>query len=98
MNIWSVLKSFLNINYLVNVNFFSSLKDEGYLLVINVLNVFKMNTTSDIYLKTDVLLLADVSKNFINVCLEYYELDPCHYFISCRLSSDVMLKMTKIEL
>ena len=40
----------------------------------------------DLYLKTDVLLLADVYEKFINMCLEYYELDPCHYFSSPRLS------------
>ena len=40
----------------------------------------------DLCLKTDVLLLADVYEKFINMCLEYYELDPCHYFSSPRLS------------
>ena len=63
--------------------FFSSLKDEyiseeDYLCVINVWNVFKMNTMSyyhDLYLKTDVLLLADVFEEFISTCLDYYRLD-----------------------
>ena len=32
--------------------------------------------------KTDVLLLADVFEKFISTCLEYYGLDPCHYFSS----------------
>ena len=60
-----------------------------------------MNTVGDyhdLYLKADVLLLADVSENFINTCLDYYGLDPCHYLISPGLSWDAMLKMTKIEL
>ena len=64
-------------------------------------NMFKMNTVGDyhdLYLKADVLLLADVFEKFINTCLEYYGLDPCHYFSSPGLSSDAMLKMTKIEL
>ena len=59
-----------------------------------------MNTMGgyqDLYLKTDVLLLADVLKKFISTCLDYYGLDPCHYF-SPRLSSCAMLKMTKIKL
>ena len=34
----------------------------------------------------------------INTCLNYYELDPCHYFSSPGLSWDAMLKMTGIEL
>ena len=37
-------------------------------------------------------------KKFISTCLEYYGLDPCHYFSSPGLSRDLMLKMTEIEL
>ena len=44
------------------------------------------------------MLLADVFEKFIKTCLEYYKLDPCHYFSSTGLSWDAMLKMTKIEL
>ena len=60
-----------------------------------------MNTMGyyhDLYLETDVLLLADFFEKFINTCLEYYGLGPCHYFISPGLSWDAMLKMTGIEL
>ena len=52
----------------------------------------------DLYLKTDVLLLADVFEKFINTCLDYYGLDPCHYFSSPGLCWDAMLKMTHIKL
>ena len=31
-------------------------------------------------------------------CLQYYKLDPCHYFSSPGLSWDSMLKMTDIKL
>ena len=60
-----------------------------------------MNTMGDyhdIYLKTDVLLLADVFGKFINTCLDYYGLDRCHYFSSLALSWDAMLKMTGVKL
>ena len=60
-----------------------------------------MNTVGDyhgLYLKTDVLLLADVFEKFIDTCLDYYGLDSCHYFSSLGLSWDAMLKMTRIEL
>ena len=85
---------------------FSSLKDEcisekDYQTTNNIWNVFKLNTMSDyhdLYLKTDVLLLADVFKNFINTSLDYYGLDRCHYFSSPGLSWNAMLKITKIEL
>ena len=58
-----------------------------------------MNTMSDyhdLYLKTDILLLA-VFEKFISTCLEYYGLDHYHYFSSPGLSQDAMLKMTGIE-
>ena len=57
-----------------------------------------MGDYHDLYLKTDVLLLADVFEQFINTCLDYYRLNPCHYFSSPGLSCDAMLKMTRIEL
>ena len=57
-----------------------------------------MRDYHDLYLKRDVLLLADVFEKFISTCLEYYGLDPCHYFNSPGLSWDAMLKMTEIEL
>ena len=86
--------------------FFSSVKnkhisEKKYLHAADVWNAFKMSTMGDyhdLYLKTDVLLLTDVLERFINTCLEYYELDPCHYFSRSGLSWDAMLKITKIEL
>ena len=44
------------------------------------------------------MLLADVFENFIDTCLQYYGLDPCHYFSSPGLSWDAMLKMAGIQL
>ena len=52
----------------------------------------------DHYLKKDVLLLADVCEKFIDTCLKFYGLDPCHYFSSPRLSWDGMLKITGVKL
>ena len=86
--------------------FLSSVKEKciskkDYLKADNIWNVFKMNTMGDchdLYLKTDVLLLADVFEKFIKHCLGYYGLDPCHYFSSSGLSWDAMLKMTRIKL
>ena len=52
----------------------------------------------DLYLKTDVLLLCDVFEKFIKTSLEYYCLDPSHYFSSPGLSWDAMLKMSGIKL
>ena len=57
-----------------------------------------MGEYHDLYLKSDVLLLADVFESFRKTCLQYYKLDPCHYFTSPGLSWDAMLKMTNIKL
>ena len=57
-----------------------------------------MGEYHDLYLKSDILLLADVFENFRKTCLQYYKLDPCHYFTSPGLSWDAMLKMTDIKL
>ena len=57
-----------------------------------------MGDYHDLYLKTNVLLSADVFKKFISTCLDYYGLDLCNYFSSPGLSWDAMLKVTRIEL
>ena len=57
-----------------------------------------MGDYHDHYSKKDVLLLVDIYEKFINTCLKYYGLDPCHYFSAPGLSWDAMLKMTGITL
>ena len=57
-----------------------------------------MGEYHDLYLGSNVLLLTDVFENFRNTCMQYYKLDPCHYFTSPGLSWDAMLKMTNIKL
>ena len=75
--------------------------DEDYQHAQNVWNTFKLQSMGeyhDLYLKSDILLLADVFENFRKTCIQYYKLDPCHYFTSPGLSWDAMLKMTDIKL
>ena len=52
----------------------------------------------DLYLKTDVLSLADVWTEFRKMSMEYYELDPSHYVSAPSLSWDAMLKMTGVRI
>ena len=77
------------------------ISDEQYEHAQNVWDTFNLKTMGDyhdLYLKSDILLLADVFENFRETCLQYYKLDPCHYFTSPGLSWDAMLKMTDIKL
>ena len=50
-----------------------------------VWNTFMIKTMGeyhDLYLVSNVLLLTDVFRNFRKTCMQYYKLDPCHYFMS----------------
>ena len=86
--------------------FYSHLNDEGisqedYQHAQNVWQEFEiksMRDYHDLYLESDVLLLADVFENFRNVCLKNYKLDPAWYYTSPGLTWDAALKMTGIEL
>ena len=69
--------------------------------VLNVCKKFEMKTMKDyhnLYLKCDVLLLADVFETFRNNSLKNYWLCLSHYLSKPGLSWDVMLKIIKIEL
>ena len=52
----------------------------------------------DLYLQSDVLLLADVFEEFRNVCMENYSLDPAWYYTSPGLSWDALLKHSGVRL
>lgn len=86
--------------------FFDSLNDEhisdkDYQRAVKVWNLFECKSLgeySDIYLKSDVLLLCDVFENFRKICLNKYKLDPLQYFTAPGLAWDAMLKLTGVEL
>ena len=77
------------------------ISDDDYQNALNVWNTFKCKTIRDyhdLYLKSDVLLLADVFENFRKTCLKHYNLDPAHYYTSPGLAWDACLKETGQEL
>ena len=53
---------------------------------------------TDLYCRTDVLLLADVFENFRKTSQKQYGLDPANYYTSPGLSWDALLKKTGVEL
>lgn len=63
-----------------------------------VFGMKNMGEYHDLYLKTDVLLLADVFENFRDVCMKNYKLDPAWYYAAPVLSWDALLKSTDVEL
>ena len=77
------------------------ISDDDYQHAQNVWNTFKCQSIRDyhdLYLKSDVLLLADVFENFRRTCLKHYSLDPAHYYTSPGLAWDACLKETGQQL
>ena len=52
----------------------------------------------DLYLKTDVILLANVFEAFRKACLKNYGLDPAHFYTAPGLAWKACLKKTRIHL
>ena len=60
----------------------SSISQEGY----------------DLYLRTDVVLPANVYEAFRDTFLKHYKLDPAHFYTSPGLAWKACLKQTRIKL
>ena len=86
--------------------FYSRLNNEDiskddYLHAQKVWSTFQMSTMReyhDLYLQSDVLLLADVFENFRDLCMKNYGLDPAWYYTSPGLSWDAGHKKTGVKL
>ncbi|KYN08231.1 hypothetical protein ALC62_00782 [Cyphomyrmex costatus] len=77
-----------------------TVSESDYAHAENVWQRFSMRTLgeySDLYLKTDVLLLADVFENFRDSCVASYGLDPAHYYTLPGFTWDAMLKHTRVK-
>ena len=51
----------------------------------------------DLYVKSDMLLLADVFENFRNKCLEIYELNPIYFVYAPGLAWQACFKKTGVK-
>ena len=75
--------------------------DQDYEHARRVWNEFGINNLGeyhDLYLKTDVILLANVFEAFKKVCLDNYGLDPAHFYMAPGLVWKACLKKTTIRL
>lgn len=64
----------------------------------NTFNIHSMQEYTQLYLKTDVLLLTDIFENFRDSSITLYELDPAHYYTLPGYSWDCMLKYTGVRI
>ncbi|XP_049886984.1 uncharacterized protein LOC126381640 [Pectinophora gossypiella] len=86
--------------------FFNSLNndpisDDDYNHAMSVWSRFSLTSLgeyTDLYLKSDVLLLTDIFQNFRKTCKRHYTLDPAFYISAPSLSFDAMLLITGIKL
>ena len=79
----------------------SHISDSDYAHAQNVWKTFgckSMKDYHDLYLKTDVLLLADVMTEFRRTCKKAYGLDALHHYTSPGLAWSAMLKYTGVSL
>ena len=52
----------------------------------------------DLYLRTDVILPANMFEAFRDTCLEHYKLDPAHFYTSPGLAWKACLRKTQVRL
>ena len=52
----------------------------------------------EIYVKQDTAILCDVFESFRELCINFYELDCCHYISLPSFAWDAMLKKTNVQL
>ena len=63
-----------------------------------VFNLKNLGKYRDLYLKTDIILLANLFEAFRGTCLEYYQLDLAHFYTSPGLAWKACLKKTGVKL
>ena len=78
-----------------------NISDEDYAHAQKVCEVFDIKNRGeyhDLYGQGDTLLLADITENFTNMCIEIYELDPVYFVSAPGLVWQACLKKTEVKL
>ena len=79
----------------------SNIGNDDYQQVKKVWSTFSIHSLGeyhDLYLRTDVILLANVFEAFRDTCLEHYGLDLAHFYTSPGLAWKACLKKTRVRL
>ena len=66
--------------------------------VFKSLNNKNLGDYHDLYVQSDILLLADVFENFKNMCTKVYELDPAYFLSAPGLVWQACLKKPGVKL
>ena len=82
----------------LNMNDISECDYEHAQKVWRVFNLKNLGEYHDLYLKTDIILLANVFEAFRDTCLEYYRLNPAHFYTSPGLAWQACLKKKGVKL
>ena len=105
MIIWIVLIDLKRLDYLLKMRHLANcLVAHAQIQSIHmrlVWDAFRCKTMADyhdIYLQLDVLLLADFFENFRRTYLEFYCLDPLHYYTTPGVAWDAALTVPRIDL
>ena len=79
----------------------TGISKEDYEHAVKVWKEFKLNNMGeyhDLYLRTDVVLLANLFEQFRRVCMDNYGLDPAHFYTAPGLAWKACLKFTGVKL
>ena len=79
----------------------SNISNDDYQHAQKIWNVFSIRDLGEyhnLYLKTDIILLANVFETFRDTCLEHYKLDLAHFYTSPSLAWKACLKKMEVKL
>ena len=79
----------------------TNISEDDYQHVQKVWKEFGIRNLGDyhnLYLQTDVILLANMFEAFRNTCLKHYKLDPAHFYKSPGLAWKACLRKTQVRL
>ena len=79
----------------------SKISEDDYQHAQRVWKEFRIHNLGDyhdLYLRTNMVLLANVFEAFRDTCLEHYSLDPTHFYMAPGLAWKACLKKTRVRL